>query len=156
MNWSITLRLAGEFQGFSRDLHDEASDILCDPITSPTLQAILRSGLSRGRKLDRGNAQPSALGSDFASLGLGLWPALKTADKRAGKWQDELETLNTARNAIAHDDQSEFLKLKKKGKLPITLTTVRTWQRAVDGLAVTMDDVVGDYLGEFAGGNRPW
>jgi hypothetical protein len=120
------------------------------------LQTILRSGLSRGRKLDRGNAQPGALGSDFATLGLVLWPALKAADSRASKWQSELETLNIARNAIAHDDQDEFNKLRHAGKTSINLSTVRTWRRALDGLATTMDDVVGDYLSTFAGGQRPW
>ncbi|MFI9217921.1 hypothetical protein [Streptomyces werraensis] len=158
LNWSITLRLAGEFQGFARDLHDEASDALCDPITKldPSLSVVLRSSLSRARKLDKGNAQPAALGNDFSYLGLSLWPALKRVNVKAGKWNDELESLNIARNAIAHDDQDEFLKLQQRNRYPITLDVVKRWSRALDGLAVTMDAVVGDYLAGFLGGQRPW
>lgn len=156
LNWAITLRLAGEFQGFSRDLHDEAADILCSPVTDPGLSAVLRSGLSRSRKLDKGNAQPAALGNDFSYLGISLWPALKNANPRAATWNSDLDSLNTARNAIAHDDQDEFLKLQNLGRYPITLQVIKRWRRSLDALAGTMDDVVGDYLAGFLGGQRPW
>ncbi|MER0428395.1 hypothetical protein [Streptomyces microflavus] len=88
-------------------------------------------------------------------LGLGIWPALKASSARAGKWNSELESLNTARNAIAHDDQSLFQKLPQS-KYPITLTTVKTWRSALNGLAREMDVVVGDYLATLVGGKRPW
>jgi hypothetical protein len=116
----------------------------------------MRNNMSRDRQLDRGNASPAALGNDFSRLGLLLWPALKTADRRADRWNRELETLNVARNAIAHDDQQNFFKLTNAGKFPITLTIVRTWRQALDSLTITMDDVVGAYLGTLLRGPRPW
>lgn len=114
--------------------------------------------MSRDRQLDKGNAHPGALGGDFSRLGLVLWPALATASsgRRAAKWKEDLDTLNLARNAIAHDDQKKFLELQKCGKYPITLSTVKAWHRSLDSLASTMDDVVGDYLGTIIGGPRPW
>ncbi|MEU7181694.1 MULTISPECIES: hypothetical protein [Streptomyces] len=139
-------------------MHDEASDALCSPVVKidPSLSVVLRSGLSRARKLDKGNAQPSALGNDFSYLGLSLWPALKQANIKATRWNDELESLNITRNAIAHDDQDEFLKLQKRNRYPITLTVVKRWSRALDDLASAMDDVVGDYLAGFLRGQQPW
>jgi hypothetical protein len=158
LNWSLTFRLAGEFQGFARELHDQSIECCINPIFSinPDLADMLRINMQHNRQLDRGNAQPSALGSDFGRLGLLLWPTLKRVSRNAERWQDELKSLNLARNAIAHDDQDKFLELKSLGKMPITLTTVKTWRRSLDSLASTMDDVVGDYLGTLLGGPRPW
>lgn len=158
LNWALTLRLAGEFQGFARELHDQAVECCVNSIANvnPVLAGVIRINMSYGRQLDKGNAQPSALGSDFSRIGLVLWPALETTNKRAKKWNAELESLNLARNAIAHDDQDKFFKLKSAGKFPITLVTVKTWRQALDSLATTMDDVVGDYLGNLLRGPRPW
>jgi hypothetical protein len=158
LNWSITFRLAGEFQGFARELHSQAVDFMENSIasTNPALAKVVSNEVLSNRQLDRGNANPGAIGSDFSRIGLLLWPSLATADRRANRWNSELETLNLARNAIAHDDQDEFFKLGQAGKLPITLTVVRTWRRALDSLATTMDDVVGDYLSTLLGVPRPW
>jgi hypothetical protein len=159
LNWSITMRLAGEFQGFARELHDQAIDCVVSQvaISNPTLGNIVRISMSRDRSLDRVNANPSALQKNFSHLGLILWSALDTASRgRSNRWKTELESLNLARNAIAHDDQKNFLKLQAAGKFPITLSTVKTWRRSLDSLTVTMDDVVGSYLGNVIGGPRPW
>ena len=158
LNWALTLRLAAEFQGYARELHDEAIECCVNKVATinVSLGNVVRIALANNRQLDRGNANPGALGSDFSRLGLVLWPALQRASARAARWNSELDTLNLARNAIAHDDQAKFLDLKAKGKLPITLSVVKSWRRALDSLAVTMDDVVGDYLGTFLGGLRPW
>src|ERR1700733_1603010 len=158
LNWSLTLRLAGEFQGFARDLHNEAVDYCVQPIAivNQSLANIVRTSMTDHRKLDMGNASPGALGNDFLALGLPLWPALEAADKRASTWNRELEALNLARNAIAHDDQKKFIKLSTFRKVPITLTVVRNWRRDLDALAAAMDSVVGDYLGTLLGGPRPW
>jgi hypothetical protein len=153
------MRLAGEFQGFARELHDLAIELYVQQIdaVNPRLGRIVRIDMSRGRNLDRGNAQPGNLGSDFARLGLLLWPALDAAsNSRSKKWNKDLESLNLARNAIAHDDQVNFLELKALGKFPITLTTVKVWRRSLDALAIKMDDVVGAYLGSIIGGPQPW
>ena len=160
LNWSLTFRLAGEFQGFARELHDQSVECCINSIFSinPDLADVARINMQHNRQLDRGNAQPSALGSDFGRLGLLLWPTLRrvNGNPKSDKWNTELNSLNIARNAIAHDDQAKFLELENLGKMPITLTTVKTWRRSLDSLAAAMDDVVGDYLGTLLGGPRPW
>jgi hypothetical protein len=115
----------------------------------------LRSRTTTSRQLDRGNAQPGSLGSDFALLGLTLWPALERADSRAPAWNASLERLNTARNAIAHVDQPALDRLRVQGH-PVTLAAVRTWRRDLDRLSATMDDVVSAYLDQLLGYGRPW
>jgi hypothetical protein len=85
-----------------------------------------------------------------------LWPALKRVDSRADTWNKHLEALNVARNAIAHSDPKGFGKLKELGYTSITLPVIRRWRRSLDVMALTMDDVVADYLVGVFGGSRPW
>jgi len=157
LNWALTLRLAGEFQGFARDLHDLAVDFFVDVVSGGNvdLADVLRERTTTNRQLDRGNAQPGSLGSDFALLGLPLWPALQHADSRASDWGPSLERLNRARNAIAHADADTLDLLRRQGH-PVTLAAVRAWRRDLDRLAVTMDDVVSAYLDRLLGHGRPW
>lgn len=157
LNWALTLRLAGEFQGFARHLHDLAVDHFVGKVSggNPRLAIVLEKRLKTNRQLDRGNAQPGSLGSDFALLELTLWPALQQADARASGWNESLERLNTARNAIAHVDQPTLDQLRRDGH-PVTLAAVRGWRRDLDRLATTMDDVVSDYLDRLLGMGRPW
>jgi hypothetical protein len=123
---------------------------------NPALANVVRIDMSRDRKLDRGNARPSALAEDFGRLGLVLWPALSATSRRAAAWNRNLEALNVARNAIAHDDQGQFLKLQQLGYPSINLSVVRRWKTSLDSLAVAMDDVVAGYLALLLGGPRPW
>lgn len=157
LNWALTLRLAGEFQGFARHLHDLAVDHFVDTLASANTQLAdtLRARMTTNRQLDRGNAQPSSLGSDFALLGLTLWPALERLDPRTPAWNASLARLNIARNAIAHVDQPQLDQLRVQGH-PVTLAAVRTWRRDLDRLAATMDDVVSAYLDQLLGYGRPW
>jgi hypothetical protein len=157
LNWALTLRLAGEFQGFARHLHDLAVDHFVDIVSAGNVQLaeVLEQRTKTNRKLDRGNAQPGSLGSDFALLGLTLWPALEHADPRTSDWKASLERLNAVRNAIAHVDQDALDQLRRDGH-PVTLTAVRSWQRDLDRLAVAMDDVVSTYLDGLLGQGRPW
>jgi hypothetical protein len=157
LNWALTLRLAGEFQGFARHLHDVAVDhfVLIVAGTNASLGNVLRARLTESRALDRGNANPGSLGSDYARLGLTLWAALETADYRAATWNTNLEALNQARNAIAHAEEGRLLALRTAG-YPVTVSTVRRWKGSLDGLAETMDDVVSDYLDRLLGAGRPW
>lgn len=104
VNWSLVLRLAGEFQGFARDLHSEAAAVVQHETatTNPKLAAVLARLLTQNRQLDRTNAQPGSLGADFARFGMDLWPNLQAASLRAERWQSELASLNETRNGIAH------------------------------------------------------
>ncbi|MCV7383064.1 hypothetical protein H7K14_04370 [Mycolicibacter longobardus] len=78
LNLALFVRLAAEFQGFCRDLHDDAvlaiiADL--DGVVGVDLhQQLLRSSLTRGRKLDTGNAGPGNIGNDFSFLSMTFWP----------------------------------------------------------------------------------
>jgi hypothetical protein len=157
VNWALTLRLAGEFQGFARDLHDLAIDHFVGVVAQANspLESVLRARMTLNRQLNRGNAHPGSLGADFALLGMTLWGALETANPRAAIWNRELTALNEARNAIAHAEEGRLVALRADG-YPITLGTIRRWRRSLDGLTETMDDVTSDYLDRLLGTGRPW
>lgn len=157
INWAMTLRLAGEFQGFARDLHTLAADVLADWACSgnPAARTVVSSALTVNRQLDQRNAQASSLGSDFGRLGLNFWTALTSRDSRTPARQAQLERLNDARNAIAHSRPGELRALETAG-YPITLPTIRRWRRALGGLAVTMDAEVADHLANLFERARPW
>src|SRR6266542_4444540 len=137
---SYTVLLASHFQGFCRDLHTECIDpimrVLAPP---PTLELLLRLELTRGRQLDRGNAQPSSLGADFGRLGIRFWNALHAQDPASVAWQQDLELLNEWRNAIAHQD---FTSPTLGGTINLRLVQVRQWRSSCSGLARTIDEVL--------------
>jgi hypothetical protein len=157
LNWALTLRLAGEFQGFARELHDVAVDHIVVVVAGGNLGLanVLRAGMTTRRHLDSGNANPRTLEEDYLRLGLRFWPDLEAASFRAPAWKRNLAALNEARNAIAHADEGRLLALRARG-YPITLTSVRRWRTTLDGLVRTMDDVVGAYLGRLLGTGSPW
>ena len=151
------LRLAGEFQGFARDLHDEASDFFAihGSGLNSALELQLRILLTDRRQLDRGNAHPGNLGEDFGRLGIKLWPALRLLSTRAGEWNQRLTALNDARNAIAHDDVTKLAAIHNSGYNVGLLTTMRKFHTTTSQLTRAMDRVVGDHLNALFGG-RPW
>ena len=116
---------------------------------------MIQALLTRDRRLSRGNPDPSALGEDFGRFGLRWWPALASADSRTSIRQEQLRRLVTARNGIAHADDSKLDALRQDG-YPITLRTVSSWHRAINGLATTMDVTLGRHLQEMSGGEAPW
>lgn len=154
---ALVLRLAGEFQGFARDLHDEALDavVLTVARSVPALEAPLRFTYVSGRRLDRGNADGPALDADFRLFGMRLWHELESRyPGRGAAWKRELSTLNMARNGIAHDDR-RTLALAEASGWPMTLRSVDRWRSALHGLAQGMDHVVGEHLGRIIGAS-PW
>jgi hypothetical protein len=157
LNWALTLRIAGEFQGYARDLHTLAVGHFVTSVAqgNTALSNVLQIQFTTNRALDRQNATPSSLGSDFGRFGLELWPTLRVANARALRWQASLEALNKARNAIAHANEDELASLGVAG-YPMRLTTIKIWHRDLERLAGTMDDVVSDYLDRLLGTGRPW
>jgi hypothetical protein len=157
LNLSLILRLAGEFQGFARDLHDEAIDEAhaCMSTWNPEWADASRRQLRQGRGLDRHNATPSTLGADFARLGLGLWSALRRHDARDAQRQNHLEHLNRARNAIAHDDSAVLQQLTSEG-ISLALATFRQWRAAADHIATGTDAVVAQHLATTFTTQLPW
>lgn len=153
------MRVAAEFQGYCRDLHDLAADEVAaaaGQLNGP-LQLVVRGMLTEGRKLSSGNAGPGNLGSDFGRFGLSLWPELNARwPSRAVGWKGQLEALNGARNAIAHADQAKMAELVEQGYRLAQLSTIRRFHSSVNGLASGMDEVLGRYLYRLLGGTPPW
>jgi hypothetical protein len=157
LNWALTMRLAGEFQGFCRDLHDDAVDFFEVTVSpSPTVASVIHALLTANRKLDKGNAHPGALQQDFELLGLDLKSGIFAASPARGltRWV-ALGKLNEARNAIAHANHAKLITLRQEG-YPIVKRTILTWRSQLDALAETMDDVVARSLGTLLGVGRPW
>jgi len=157
LNHALVTRLAGEFQGYSRELHDLVANRFASwaAPTNGALEGIIRLRLLDSRALDTKNAHPGSLGSDFGRFGLPLWPRMKLHDPRTDDRQNHLERLNKARNAIAHSNQGELQLLAKAG-FPMILGTYRRWKTAVDHLARTMDTVTSDHLSTLFAQPRPW
>lgn len=110
----LVMRMAAEFQGFARDLHDQAAEFLTLGATSgnQTLARVLRVGIAAGRALNSRNATSSTLAADFSRIGMIFWPAIKTQEPISGPvWEADLTNLVTMRNAIAHDNRAQILKL---------------------------------------------
>lgn len=150
VNRAYALAIAAQFQGFCRDLHSEAVEELVAVTQPPQVALQLRVLLTSGRRLDRGNAHPGALGSDFGLLGMELWPQLRGRDQRTEARQERLQALNEWRNAIAHDDFREF----ELGET-LPLSTVTSFRSACRGLAVAMDREVAAHVGTIVG-RAPW
>ena len=157
VNWALTVRLTGEFQGFSRDLHDEASDVYSSRVASgnPALGAMLASLLKSDRQLDKRNPTPEALAYDFDRFGFELWPTLRAMDATNEGRERKLKALVEARNAISHDDTAKLARLKQDG-YPITLTTIRSWRSSLGELARQMDRAVAAQIVAVVGGVSPW
>ena len=155
LNHSLILSLAAEFQGFARDLHDEAIGCILAQVTTDTdTLRLLRANFEHNRFVDSGNANAGNLGNDFARLGIGLWGDIKTAyPKRGPQWNDALTRLNAARNAIAHNNRAQLL--TAVGQQPLTLRSAKRWRSSLNGLTAAMDKVVGAYLKNLTGVD-PW
>jgi hypothetical protein len=153
INWALVLLLAAEFQGYARDLHNETAGVFATEAAGGNrdLEDSLKTRLTQNRQLDRGNAQPASLGSDFKFFGGDLWGDLAArwpVKKQA--WHQTLTELNEARNAIAHSHDG---KIKS---LAVDLRAVRRWRSSLDVLAGKMDDVVARRLETVFGIRNPW
>lgn len=157
LNEALVLRLASEFQGFARDLHD----LGCEQFASwaapknKALENVLRSRLSEGRDLDRGNANPGSIGKDFGRFGFEVWPALTKRDPSSAAHNRSLEDLNAARNGLAHADTGALEALRSRG-VPLILETYKRWQRDLDALAANLDTELGAQLGTLFSHPAPW
>ncbi len=154
VNWSMILVLAAEFQGFARELHDEAAEFLAGSMAQgdQSYFEIIRNNLTVKRELDSVNAKPSSLSADFSRLGVSdLWNDIETANPSGAQWHTQLGVLNAARNAIAHHNPG---KLRILGAA-INANTTRSWRAACNGVSLQMDMALNDYLTRTTG-RRPW
>jgi hypothetical protein len=153
INRAFAMLLASQFQGFCRDLHSECVDHVLGVLAPPLpLRGLLRAEFTRGRQLDRGNAQSASLGADYSRLGIDFWDELRTYAAAADGWRIDLDLLNEWRNAIAHQD---FASLRRRGLLNLRLATVRQWRISCNRLAEAMDTVMGRHLLTVTGAS-PW
>jgi hypothetical protein len=144
VNQAHAVLLASQFQGFCRDLHIECVGHLLRLLAPPAaLRPVLRAELSRGRRLDRGNANPDSLRQDFDRLGIEFWPEVERYDPRNAARRAMLERLNQWRNAIVHQDLEPA---KLGGSTTLRLAQVRQWRRACHRLARSFDAVLHRHL----------
>jgi HEPN superfamily RiboL-PSP-like protein len=99
------LMLAAEWQGFCRDLHDEAADMIASAASPPSLRRPLQDAFTRGRRVDVGNADAADIGNDFSRFNnMQVWRDVDALDKRNVVRRRRLRQLYAWRNAIAHHD----------------------------------------------------
>lgn len=151
INHALIVRLATEFQGFCRDLHDNSIEaILTTRLAGdPAMASLMRSLLEDKRRLDTGNAGWGNVCHDFTRLGIRL--ADELAARNPGSytgWITTLTRLNTARNAIAHDDRIKLAECR--AEQPLTISTFRAWRRTLTSIAAGLDEAVDAYLNELA------
>ena len=150
VNRAYAVLLASQFQGFCRGLHSEAADVVANATAPALLGPVMRERLLAGRQLDRGNAQPSSIGSDFGRFFASrFWEALDAASPRFERRRAELEALNAWRNAIVHQDFAVV------GASRLRVAQVRRWRVACRDLAVGFDRALGRHLRMLVG-SRPW
>jgi hypothetical protein len=157
INDSYILLLAAHFQLFCRNLHTEAATFFVSQMPIPVpARTTVQVALMRDRQLDRANAQPGSLGSDFGRLGMDLWKELENHNPQNKARQQRLEQLNVWRNAIAH--QSLPLgpqQLRLAGSSSRTLRHIRDWRTSCAALAKGMDRTVASHLQAMIG-VAPW
>ncbi|MGH3535950.1 MAG: hypothetical protein ACRDQG_14755 [Pseudonocardiaceae bacterium] len=95
------------------------------------------------------------IGKDFGRFGFDVWPALASRDPSTERHNQSLERLNTARNAVAHDDPAALAALRVQG-FPLVLRTLHRWRRDLDALAGNLDIEVSHQLGRLFGRPGPW
>jgi hypothetical protein len=156
LNWALTLSLAAEFQGFVRDLHDEASDVLTSRsyVLSPALGSVWANLLTLNRQLSTKNATASTLQQDFARFGFKVLDEVKVRYRRGDKWLKALESMNAARNAIAHSNHDQIA--ATSGGTPISLTKVKSWYGVLRNLSKAIDRITADNLAVLTNGDHPW
>jgi hypothetical protein len=152
INQAYAMLLSSQFQGFCRDLHSECIGVLVRSVTPPILQPPVKAALTLNRKLDRGNPNPGNIGSDFDRFGFRVWFRVEAIDSRNSARKHQLETLNTWRNAIAHQDFDPTL---LGGTITLGLASVRNWRSACHGLAESFDEVMRRHFHSILG-TSPW
>jgi hypothetical protein len=148
LNRALVLQLAAEFQGFARDLHDEAATALVSALvpSHQQRQQTLLTLYQVHRQLSRGNASPAILAKDFGLFDMRLWDALRRLYPTRGRtWHDRLALLNEMRSGLAHSEDQKVAKVSAVG-WPLTIRSARRWRGTLDGLAMAMDRVVHEHL----------
>ncbi|MDA8038247.1 MAG: hypothetical protein M0Z69_03635 [Actinomycetota bacterium] len=155
LNRSLFVVLLAQFQTYCRDLHDEAVDVYV-AAGNPHQQATLRKFVTQNRDLDKKNARPAALGSDFGRFGIELVPKLKALGQATADALNGLDLLVDFRNAVAHGNESSVAATVATGQIKATLASYRAHRRTLDQVVGTMDQVVASELANELRIPRPW
>ena len=149
INQAYAMMVSSQFQGFCRDLHSEAADLVsAQGAVHDPRRVILRVRLTEGRQLDSRNPNPGSIGSDFNRFGIKFWDAVIVRHPRNSILQKRLEALNVWRNAIVHQD---FTAPELGGRSTLQILEVRQWRSACGSLASEFDRVMADYLATMFG-----
>lgn len=155
INRAYAVLLAAQFQGFCRYLHSESARYIAASIQNADVSRVVQANLVFGRALDRGNAGPGNIGSDFARLGIKIWDALVVRDARNNIRNRKLEDLNAWRNAIAHEDFADPVRFPARHGTVLHLARVKDWRKTCNVLALHMDSVMQTHVGTLTG-RIPW
>lgn len=157
INQGYLMLLSSHFQQFCRSLHSEAAAHLASNV-APTLQYIVRSSFTVGRKLDQGNPNPGNLGADFSRLGMAMfWRDVVSLRAGNDARKDKLAKMGHWRNAIAHQDfTSPTHAHELGGRTEITLAEVRAFRWNCRCLARDFDAVVLAHIKSVAGPTAGW
>lgn len=152
---AIVARLVAEFQGYCRDLHDEAVDhvVGCLGVTDPGLLALTRAAYIRNRDLSTGNPTWNALKNDFGRLEMRFQAEMDARFTTAPALRQKLADLLYARNAFVHADEAKLMKCRDRKLL--WLRQMRIWRAALNRLVTSIDGAVGAHLKVLTGQN-PW
>jgi hypothetical protein len=179
LNHAVILKLAAEFQGFARDLHQVASEKVAAQLSGQNadVERVLLRSLTLNRKLDGANANAGNLGEDFRRLGVTLWASLK--EDRSGAVRPKafvahmrLEALNMLRNAIVHSNATVDLQhaigllegLWRSGggakvasaRIYVRKNEVQAIRVSLDYLAKEMDRLVAEQIAVLLVVEVPW
>ncbi len=155
INHALLIRLASEFQGFCRDLHDESVGrfVSLGVRNQPDITSIVRLSLMGSRRIDRGNASWGNVKHDFmSSLGIDLARSLKNQAVQYPHWVRYLEWLNATRNALAHADEEKQALCAEQH--PLTLATYRKCRAAVNAICTHMDRSLDVHLSDIRDSTR--
>jgi hypothetical protein len=153
INQAYAVLLSAQFQAFCRELHTECTDSLVAPIVNPDFCILVRESFVRSGDLDRKNPNPGTIGSDFNRFGVGFWPVVTVHHPTNPSRKAVLDELNEWRNAIAHQSFKPAM-LGPSGPA-LTLSRVRAWCAACNGLASSFDGVMRVHLVTLLG-HSPW
>lgn len=155
LNRSLLVMLVAQFQSYCRHLHDAAVDIHV-ALAVPGQQVMVLRLLTQDRKLDTQNPRRAALGADFGRLGFRFIDQLKASGEAAEDALSHLELLIDFRNAVGHGDEAAVAAIGRARGFRATKAQYTQSRRIIEGLVVTMDDVVADQLDRLLGIGRPW
>ena len=149
---AYAVAITSQFQGFCRDLHTECVEVIAAQVADPKIAEIVADRFLADRQLDRGNAQPSSIGSDFARFDIKLWQTIAASDPNWPADHNDLARLNLWRNAIVHEKLDAAT---LGGTVQVSFKSLRDWRVTCDRLAITFDGVLGSQLQGLTNG-APW